>query len=81
MALANATVVTIASAMVTIACTISTVTSTIVTIAGTVSTIARAFRSEVSGNSDQIVKLRCLYDLTYLPPQSGKKRTSVVRGF
>ena len=72
---------TITSTMVTIACTVCTVTCAVVTIACTISTIARAFRSEVSGNGSQIVKLRCLYDLAYLSPQSGKKRTSVVRRF
>ena len=72
---------TIASTMVAIACTISTIASTIVTIASAIRTIARTFRSEVSGNGSQIVKLRCLYDLANLPPQSGKKRTSVVRRF
>ena len=48
---------TITSAMVTIACTVSAIAGTVVTIACTVSTIARAFRSEVSGNGSQIIKL------------------------
>ena len=58
---------TITCAMVTVTCAVCAVTCAVVTIACTVSTIARAFRSEVSGNGSQIIKLGCLYDLAYLP--------------